>query len=1049
MSKMMLSKLFSWISGKQETLPPEAKVTKSEVNSIVTTAKKEQRKLTADFRQASKAEKSNAERQLTKHNAYFNFIQFCHQQAAPDSLYFLALEYLLSLQDDDVERKEKIRHLFAILLQQNREKTFAFYRKHQQLFEKLPKVKLIVATAISNAEHEVICHLAKFTAQLNEEEHVDTLAHLFISPHFRSLLSDTEKFAAVVLWFFQKVGASQTVKMGLLQNFLAYNSCFLAEEECEVKRLYAILALFPNTEELIKEARKINCKELGDAFSSYNLTGDHDTHASSSDLVRFSRALVPTESNFRKLYELFGLNLLQFIIDDYAESRCDKWHKIFNDFIFSDTEKLVELINFIASVSAVSLKNLAGMVDEKIVTLLINRHDGAVLHFLPHKPALVKRLSSSDLGTYVEDVAVSAVAPFEKINQLTVLFKIIQKDHKTLGNLVYSKIVEIMLENIDLSDDPIFIKMLKKFRRAEVLEKQYKRLQTTFNDFLAKEVEKGPLSPESYQTLEDAWLNLSRQITVLRGLVTFEQVFLRNKYTFQLNIAKAYFQRYAENFSLDGFLSSINFTQTFLNKDISEYERLLLELLAAIDNEALRNLIFAKFNAYSAAKERLKKAFNEEKLVNKAIMYDNAGLLKWVHLKLGLKNIGDLALKAAEIGSWNVSRYLCSLNLPQGIYNHILVLAADNAALDFVMYLCESAIKKLDPKSFEQAFIRAVNKEKIPTINFLWQLNPHGISHSMVAHLLKMAARSQSLLVVNYLGNLVESKLLVIAVEKALIDAVKNNHLLVVQQICQLNINTPCSKTIEKAFLLALENSNLPMARYLSNLKNYSITQPIIDDGLAITVRSKSIHNLHFMFSLKSSYPSQKAINHAFSTLVKKNNREGVALLCRSKVSPVPKLIESGFYEAIKAGCYSLVVYLSVYVKPHVISRGLQCAAQFGDINSVQYIYKFKVPDLRTMQKACKKAELNPDKTVLVYLKQSLPLVRRSFIEWKSSHVIAFPQKSGEKIHRVLSNGQNKHGFFPPPASACRHLSEIDSSENTFASDLGELEKTLEGAALN
>ncbi len=1038
----MLYELFSWMCAKDESpVFHQETITLLGFNSEHELGLKRRKQLLVEFRSAKFGSSppqvlSESVKCLEEHDAYMRFMAACQQDLTAhgeaNSL-ILALKYLLSLSENGHYSDatiSSINKVFLLLLKEEKETALDFYTKNKGELDKCKPINVAVELAI--ATDQTVAYLAQLTPLLSGEENAVTLAPLFFP-----LIDDTEKFAAAVLWLSQRVPAKRILQTNLLQKFMDYHAAFLNSDDSPIRQLYQLLNQFSDTKELVEAAGHVACEGLGLGFNAYAITGDRPAPELLEPLEIMPPALFlrPSVENFDTLYRLFGFDLLKLAIEGYAEYQSVLWRGILFDFLNRDKGQLSEFINHIAAQVPTKLEVLASLITDESVANLITQHNGAVLHLLPYKPALLNQLSSCNIISYLEEVRSGDTPVFHLLSQFMTLFEVFCGVNKSAAALVYEVILDLALERLDLVEDMALKKLLKKFSAKDrIVTAKCEQLEAKFDEFIDAQVAQAPLNIDSYHVLEDCWHNISQQLHALNSLTSITHHCPRNKYAFQVYIAKAYLFKYPDYFNLDDFFQALEIPQEFSEGSINQYEQLLIEILTAIDNEALRAEIIQRLETYKATGLRwMDRDYGGENVFFRAVRQNNVGIVEWLDANLCLSPaaLKSAAFIAAETAQWKVVQYLCeSCPLSQTTYKSILVFAAEGGQLGLVQYLCNYSIKRLQGKNILQAFVCAARNGNVNIMQFLWDLNHEALNATMLANVLKIAAQHGHLESITFLGNLIESPILQCAVESILMHAVAHNQVIIIEQLCHL-LNGPRLEVIEKAFIRAIKTGNLPLARYFCSLPGVALRQNIIDEGLDLAVKCKSFHAIGFMFDLKLSYPSYVAAEQALYHLVNLKRLDCVRLLCGLKPSLFrEQSIETALFLAIKSDALPIMVYLSTLVRPHVTAKAFQWAAQYGTLDMLMYCLKLNPPDHLQIQSASRQASSNKHTETKNYLHNLISFTTRRCPEFLQFSVVSVSVDRTSGIRRRAScSDLSQYGFFNSQESRRRNTSSSDFLE--------------------
>ncbi|WP_020424303.1 hypothetical protein [Legionella tunisiensis] len=718
----MLNMLLAWIEGNEEDFPFENQpLTRSFFEQEYAVEQQNHRRLIANVRIARLSRRDIGSRaslpeaqDVENHRRFLDFIEFGKKEltaVADDSLFSFALKYCLSLLEKNEEATliHKSTHLFMALLHENKTKTLKFYEENKALFNNCEEINRQVAKELADikmgeAVNSVRKYLVFFTEQLAQQENA-----LGVSELFKTELDDAEKFAALLLWLLQRGASSESIiRTNLLHDFLRYHLFTLHREESAISQLYTLLAQFPEAEELVTQVGKVSCDERG--FESYSLDGvlHREGELPSVQVMGAPLDFTPTEENFTALFKLFGQPFLFAAVVTPTTSDNEDWlnalkHRLNHESMLA--KELPALINFIAARRPVLLKGLAQLIEESTAEHLISLNSGAILHLLAYKPTLFEKIKAINIEAYIQQLNVSDSSGPDVVAQLLIMLAVLLKYKHPSAGQAFDAIIEKLFDNAHLIDDMELLRQLKRYPGWAIHLVRYStQLQQQIEECIARCTEQSPLTKDNYQLIEDTWFEVSRKLQTLTYLNAQAKFDFYDKYKLHIRIAQACFKKQGSTFDINAFMELLSLEPPIQpSEDISEYERVLLEILTAIDDELIRNTIIDKLEAIPIQRLNWRERdYGGETVFLKAVRQGNLGLLIDIAaIKQQSKSMMNKALLlAAEAGHWSVINYFCVdtikpfTRITTGI---VLIQAAEQGELTAVQTFCNDNTR-LPPK---------------------------------------------------------------------------------------------------------------------------------------------------------------------------------------------------------------------------------------------------------------------------------------------------------------------------------------------------------------
>jgi hypothetical protein len=978
---MKLYDLFSWMLEQTQVLPEvEELCTEARCELELACVKKQRDILIPELRVAhfgkARDKAAQLQAQIHFHDAYLNFLKLCEQILKSDSTthpYALALSYLSSKEFKALEcqTKDGIKaKLFFAFLKVQKEAAVAFYYKNREQF-----------AGIKNLEQAIVVenHLANLTLFLSPEQNP-----MGITPLFRSFVDDTERYVSVILWLLKRrVLVEEILEFNLLQNFMAYHLAWVGTEVSQLTSFYELLAMFPETQELMTAAYGVRTEERGfyseeEGAHSFNIVG---AKCENSTLRRVTTRLpslrfTPTPANVFGLYQLFEVDFLTPAVVWCVRHHHPDWQGALKELLNrEDVVKgpLALLIQRIANnCSPLIIETLASLIDDDNLHRMLKYRKWAVLHFLPFKPTLRTHIDQENMADFLQQLTSDNAAFMDVIPALVVLLNTFCGVNESNAILVYEALIELVLCHPECFDDDDLNRELRKFKGyATILLKQEERLLKVFDDCLNEAVMITPITQASYYRVEDSWLETSRKLSALKQIAPrVIKGSVGDKYNMQVDVLLRYFSLHPEAFHLDDLMSTFGITLEVLSEDVTECHRLLVELLCSIDNDKVRQDILKILTPCAGWNE---KKYGERSLLNRAVAKGNLGLVRWLGGRNLFKRdeIAEAIPLAASLRCWPIIEYFCTspAHKPQQMHlRELLPIAAGDGQFDLVKLLCERNIKHLTERSVVMAFMRAAESDHTEIVRFLSKLDSHPPSDTIKAKTLKTAVRAECFNVVDFLGNLPHNAIITAAVEHALFYEVMHDRLPAVERLCRLETNTPRLSKMEDAFVSAIRYGHVRIAGFLSHLPNITLGQQTFNAALSVAMVQGSLSSVVFLCSEERGCPSVHAREQAVLKAVKLNRPDLLRIVCFSNGKLREDVKIEAMMKATKAGYLQIVEHFIPMTSPHLLNQTFHMAAQYGQLNVMRLLAKHCPPTRASILIALQKASLNVQDRVISYL---------------------------------------------------------------------------------
>ncbi|CAM3133978.1 Ankyrin repeats (3 copies) [Legionella steigerwaltii] len=1049
---MIISELFNWLHGKEESRPLSNPFLSLDLlESERTQAKIKNRKLLADIRLAkfSSQDASDLIDALEQHNLFMDYLKFCKQKFAEDaknSLFLITFKYLLSKsQLETPYLGAKWNELFFALLQEDRDNTLSFYQDNEALFKNHPEIQKRVALELHEQKRNeeikrIKNHLVHLSEQLSNQKNP-----LGIIGLCREWVSDTELFAALILWLLQRdVSTEKILQTYLLHDFLKYYLFTLYSEENEIFHLYALLNHFPETKLLVEAAKQIRSDE--EAFQQYALDGTQ----SKSELQNIPQIVPPLQfslkpSNFLALHKLFGKSFLLAAITSVEEKNL-KWLHVLSRTLNSPPiieRELSAIINSVArEYSPQTLEYLAHLIDDETAQQLLSNNDGAVFYLLPYKPKLFDHVNEENVTRFIQHITIGYTADPEIIFQLMALFLMLSKQKNPLTQLVFEAILDNLALHPMLLEDEKLIRQLRKYPDCgKIIDQKSGAIKQQLNACIIAQASESTFTSHNYNLIEDTWLDATRKLTVFDLIKPQAKFNLNNKYALQAKTAEVAFLCHGDHFDLNAFIDALSLPPVIAD-EVSEYERILVEIFAVIDNESIRNQIIKQLE--SPPVQRLnwvEKEYEGKTIFTKAAQHANLGLITLLEDQIAPEAFNKAIRTAARANQWSAVDHLCRNNkaqLTQDELEKIIFRAAEHGQLKIIKYLLNTYDYEPSPTKLISILNAAITNNQLNVIQFFYNSSDNLPNQSGINKLFHAAIELGHWDIALLIAHSEQHAPSRTSIEKALNQAADAMQLDAMKALCHVPTNTPRAQVIQSLFVKACQVGNLPMVqclhelpeklppaplgegltqasvkghmgviRYLCNSSNPP-NQPLINQGLIAAAKAGQRAPVEFFSSMTTkNKPTQNGVKDALHEAVKNNGLETFTALCRSQQNPPSSsAIREAFLLAVKVGNLNVIEYVGTNemnsLNRRTVEEALKLAIKHKKPETTRYLCELptNAPDKKSLRIAVNKAVATGQTAVADYLREQL----KSKVSTQKNSDSEFDNSSGTDNDSELTN---------------------------------------------
>ncbi|KTD59347.1 Ankyrin repeats (3 copies) [Legionella santicrucis] len=831
---------------------------------------------------------------------------------------------------------------------------------------------------------------------------------------FRQYIGDTEQFAALILWLLHHgVGAKKILQTYLLHDFLKYHFFTLHDKDNEIVRLYALLERFPQAKTLLDAVKKTASDERG--LQQYSLNGVFQerklqTIAPCQNSSQFSQE----PENFLNLHKFFGLPFLIEVVINSSEYIDPKWKETLKQALNKPQvviEELSGIIHLIASeYSPLVLTNLADLIDDSSIQELLSSNEGAVLYLIPYKPKLFDVINEKNSAELIQQFSIKHPHDSGIVYQLAALFMAFLRKKHPSTSLVFQALIDNLIRYPHLLDDEELLSQLKKYSGSDrLLFQRYEVITKQFNDCILEQTAESSFNSRNYQIIEDSWFDATWKFNALALIKPQTKFNIGNKYEFQAKIAQIAFLHHGKQFDLDAFIEALSL-RPVTSDAVSEYERILIEILATIDNELLRKQIIEKLETHPVGRlDWMKKEYEGKTVFLKAAKYGNLGLIKLFEDELAPEFFNKAALIAAKENQWSTVDYLARLDktlLTQDEITRIVRCAAQQGQVNIIQFLYDTY--DYLPSTAEIATIleEAITNNHLNVVTYFYQ-SPFALpKQSVINSLFNLAIEAEAIDVIPFIAETGVNKPTLFTVEKAFEQATFNQKLKIIQTLCNLSSNAPRSIIIERAFIKACQLGLLASVQCFYNSPEKLISQStfqngfeeaiinghtdlviyfcnppkqsLIEHGVISAAKTGNLHLIEYFCSMTSSNkPSRHAITQALYQAINHDHTEVFTSLCCNPMSlPSKSSLKESLLLAVKKGRKEIVEYLCVNkmeaLDQPTIKNALISAVKFQEQEIVRYLCEINAPEKNTVRIALNKAIGSKQEELVDYLKDRL-----------------------------------------------------------------------------
>ncbi|KTD70846.1 ankyrin repeat domain-containing protein [Legionella tucsonensis] len=1015
---MLINDLFNWFQGDEESFHlVNQYLSKELLKSEQSQAERINRMLLSEVRFAklSGLETSDAKSKLEKHILYMDYLEFCSQQftvAPKSSLILVTLKYLLpKTQKEDLHLNAKLNELFAALLHNDKENALSFYQQNETLFKNHPEIQKRVELVLCEQKRDAAVKRVEYLLSYLSKKLSNQKNPLGIIGLCREWLSDTEQFTALILWLLERhVSTKQILQTYLLHDFLKYHLFTLHSEDSEVFQLYALLSLFPEAKLLVETAQQIGSDERG--FEHYALNGIlSEKKLQSIPLKSQSLEFSLTTSNFLALHELFGPTFLTAAVITSVDHKNLNWLEALRQTLNQPeivTNEIPRLINSIAHESSPQvLENLAALIDDHTAQYLLSKNEGAVFHLLPYKPNLFEYINEKNVTGFIHQITVRHTSEQEIIFQLMALFSLLSKKKNPMAQLVFQAIIDNLVHHPLLLEDEKLLRQLRKYPDCKlILSQKSEQIKKQVNDCIIEQATKPPFSSHNYHIIEDIWVDATRKLAVF-DLISPQDTFnLNHKYALQVKIAEITFFYHRDYFDLDAFIESLSPPPVVAENGVSEYERILIEILAVIDNESIREQIISKLENYPVHRlDWVKKEYEGKTIFLKAAQHGNLGLLAFLKDQIAPETFNVAIITAVKANQWEFVDRLCRINkvhLSKDEIETLILQAAEHGQIKIIKYLLDTYDYEPSTAEVMKILNQAIKNNKLNVVEYFYIFSDKMPTQSVINKLFNSAVELEFWDIALFIADSEKHPPSLLTIEKAFTHAANTMQVEAMQRFCTLSTNIPRPDVIHRAFVKASQSGHLPIVQRLHDLPE-KLPRAIIEKAVEQAIINGHKETISYLYNSSSYPPNQSLVNQGFMTAVKTGKATLVEFFCSLAIKnkPTQYVINQAMYLAAKQAQVELFSFLRSLEQnspgKSVIKHAFLLGVKSGNLSIVDYFCNNEMDSLN---------QRDIEERLILAVKLKIPQIARYLCELP----INVPQKKSLRIafNKAVSSGQNE-----------------------------------------
>lgn len=626
-----------------------------------------------------------------------------------------------------------------------------------------------------------------------------------------------------------------------LQDFFRYHLSSLNQKNNPIEQLYRLFNAFPETLILSTQAKTVCCKE--GELSAYALDGSSQLEA--GRLIAIPFIPIPLEltyeaDNLKTLHIMFGVDFLMSALSQWGNKQNDNQiiKILFNQESTVNTQ-LAEVANRVHENTFLQ-RALANLLTDETLSLLIERHVVGILNLIPFCPILATFIQERDLSVYLHALRQQASSELVLISSLFTLFLAVKKSDTAAAKLVFNALLDSILTDPSVIDDMRMIGKLRKFSHvSDCVVQKAQMLQVELDAVIRLHTQES-IKAMDYITIEDVCRDGEMKIRHLQKIIPFKTTYPVDKYKLYSLLARTFVEK-NDVFNLDDFTTAIGLDAVFELQAVTPYERLIIELLATIDNDKLRAQCIQILDREVARPWRTH-SYGNVYLFTQAVLAGNLGLVRWMDANK-IKSIDsrdELVIAAADVEQWPVVAWFhARYRLPKNILDQLLhKVITQGYSGDVLMLFSNDNHYMPTRKAVDAAFKLAVKLNDVRSVICFTKV-PLPPSDTIVAHAFKMAIKLKYFDLSRVIANEFSGACLRAAIDQTMKDAALQNSCDVLETLATFSNYHAEQKVMESALMGATRANQLGTVKWLANFSTLPFQSDFIQKA------RKEAHRLH------------------------------------------------------------------------------------------------------------------------------------------------------------------------------------------------------------
>ena len=500
-----------------------------------------------------------------------------------------------------------------------------------------------------------------FTFNLHTQNNTLSIASLG-----RTYVDNPKAFAAFLHYLIQQNLTPETIlQTHLMQDYLRYHLRGLNTPNNPVALLYSLLNQHSETQALAQHAKKTCCPEP--ELASYALDGTTCTQEETLNNPPHTRPITkitPTDYNLKALHRVFGVPFLVGALRWCFDNGHDSTHTPILQTLFNGTHvthaDFVLLLQHLRDHDHLK-QTLASLLHDATIDELMNARIRGITSLLNYSTHLAHRINGKELHAYIRDLKQTSLSHLDLIADLSIILKEFKNRNKSHALIAFQHLLEAILEHPEVLDDEKLLRLLRKFHATKARLSEYSLwLEQTFDRMLATHTNTS-WEAFDYIPVEDIWREVHLKLRTIQTIENISDTLPSDKYKLQCRLLNVFLAQRDKVFMLDDFIQKLGIEPNIHDQDITPYERLLIEILVSVDNNALRADIMSRLNtALPETRVWQDARLDDSSLHMHAARHGNLGFIMWLELH-NIKHPESyeaLTTTAADLKHWSLVQYL-------------------------------------------------------------------------------------------------------------------------------------------------------------------------------------------------------------------------------------------------------------------------------------------------------------------------------------------------------------------------------------------------------